>query len=68
MELHLSLRLSRTMMNPMPAASILQKRVISIRDQVRHTGSGRLPQEVQSTASTVLQDQGAQGSNWVWLP
>lgn len=56
MELHLSLRLSITMMNPMPAASMLQKRVVSIRDQVRHTGSGRLPQGMQSTASMALQD------------
>lgn len=47
MELHLSLRLSITMMNPMPAAFILQKRVVSVRDQVRHTGSGRLPRGMQ---------------------
>lgn len=36
----MSLRRSITMTNPMLAASTLQKRVVSIRDQVRHMGSG----------------------------
>ena len=59
MELHLSLRLSITMTNPMPAASTLQKRGvgISIRDQERHMGSGWVPQRGRSTASMALQGQ-----------
>ena len=36
MELHLSLRLSMTMTNPMLAASMLQKRVVSIRGSETH--------------------------------